>query len=129
MQKLLIEPTDKTPKIVLDPEEGEFLFAGRSIPEDSVDFYQRIYDWLDGNGTQLQGPLQFVFMLEYFNTSSSKCILEVFRRIQTIHEHNSNTSILWMCEEDDEDMIDTGHDYQAILEVPFEIKVEEMLFG
>ncbi|MCE3008324.1 MAG: DUF1987 domain-containing protein [Bacteroidetes bacterium] len=128
MATLYIEPTDKTPKIVLDPEKGEYLFTGRSIPEDSMDFYQKIYDWMDTEGVRLTGSARFVFMLEYFNTSSSKCILEVFRRIQDIHQKNDGVSILWLCEEADEDMIDTGHDYQAILQVPFEIQVQEVLF-
>jgi hypothetical protein len=127
--KLHIESTDKTPKIVFDPEGNEFIISGRSIPEDSVDFYERIYKWLDGEGMDLTGPRKFIFMLEYFNTSSSKCILEVFRRIQELYYKNNEVSIVWMCEEDDEDMIDTGHDYQAILEVPFDIQVEEILFG
>ncbi|MBX3101310.1 MAG: DUF1987 domain-containing protein [Bacteroidetes bacterium] len=129
MSKLNIESTDKTPKIVFDPEGNEFIISGRSIPEDSVDFYERVYQWLDAEGVSLAGPRKFVFMLEYFNTSSSKCILEVFRRIQEIYYKNNEVSIVWMCEEEDEDMIDTGHDYQAILEVPFDIQVEEILFG
>ena len=63
--------------------------------------------------------------LEYFNTSSSKCILDVFKKLETLS--GTEVSVKWYYEEDDEDMLEAGEDYEAIIDLPFEmIEVEEI---
>ncbi|HAW19252.1 MAG TPA: nuclear pore complex subunit, partial [Flavobacteriales bacterium] len=64
--------------------------------------------------------------LEYFNTSSSKCILDVFKKLESVNGKTTIT-INWHYEEDDEDMLEAGEDYQAIINIPFKmIEMEEM---
>ena len=63
--------------------------------------------------------------LEYFNTSSSKCILDVFKKLETLS--GTEVKVNWYYEEDDEDMLEAGEDYQAIIDLPFKmIEVEEL---
>ena len=63
--------------------------------------------------------------MEYFNTSSSKCILDVFKKLESISD--SSVSVKWYYEEDDEDMLEAGEDYEAIIDLSFEmIEVEEL---
>jgi tRNA(Phe) wybutosine-synthesizing methylase Tyw3 len=65
--------------------------------------------------------------LEYFNTSSSKCILDVFKKLEGINKGGSAVTINWHYEEDDEDMLEAGEDYEAIISVPFKmIEIEEL---
>ena len=45
MEVLEIPNTAKTPQISLNPN-GTLLFKGRSIPENSIDFYRPVMDWL-----------------------------------------------------------------------------------
>jgi len=59
--------------------------------------------------------------LEYFNTSSSKCILDVFKKLEIIHKARNDVEIKWYYEEDDEDMLEAGEDYESIIRVPFEM--------
>jgi hypothetical protein len=64
--------------------------------------------------------------LEYFNTSSSKCILDIFKRLQEIIKNGGNVDVTWMYEKDDEDMMEAGQDYQTIVGIPFKmVEVEE----
>ncbi|MFM9005247.1 MAG: SiaC family regulatory phosphoprotein, partial [Flavobacteriales bacterium] len=56
--------------------------------------------------------------LEYFNTASSKCMLDLFRKLESV---NSKTTIQWFYEQDDEDMLEAGEDYEAIVNVPFKM--------
>jgi hypothetical protein len=64
--------------------------------------------------------------LEYFNTSSSKCILDVFKKLEKINTNSNKVVINWYYEEDDEDMLEAGEDYEAIINIPFKmIEVEE----
>ena len=60
--------------------------------------------------------------LEYFNTSSSKCILDVFKKLENLHNKSvAEVVINWYYEEDDEDMLEAGEDYQSILKLPFKM--------
>lgn len=126
MRKIIVQPTPKTPKIVYDPDSYTFVLEGRSIPEDSVGFYRKLYGWVEECGPQLTGSVDFDFRLEYFNTSTSKCLLDLFKMLQThVHSHNPQARIRWYCSEDDPDMAETGEDYAEMLDMKFEIIIEE----
>ena len=121
MEPIIIEGTPKTPSIKFDAREGVFEIKGRSIPENSVEFYKPLNEWLD---QYMQVPLEKTVVnirLEYFNTSSSKCILEVFKRLESIHRSKHDVEINWFYEEDDEDMLEAGEDYDSIIKVPFKM--------
>lgn len=120
-EPLRIEPTHKTPKVYLDPTEKVFEVSGRSIPEDSVGFYKPILDWLDEYGKSPAESTLFKFELEYFNTSSSKNILEMLKKLEEIYQSGNDVKISWYYDEDDEDMEETGEDYKALLSVPVEL--------
>ena len=47
MEPIKIEGTPKTPTVRFDSSAGVFEIRGRSIPENSVEFYKPIVDWLD----------------------------------------------------------------------------------
>ena len=59
--------------------------------------------------------------LEYFNTSSSKCLLDLFKKLENMSKAGREVVIEWHYEEDDEDMSEAGEDYQAIINVPFKM--------
>jgi hypothetical protein len=121
MEPIIIEGTPKTPSIKFDAKDGIFEIKGRSIPENSVEFYKPLNEWLDG---YMQTPLDKTVVnirLEYFNTSSSKCILDVFKRLEAIHRSKHDVEINWFYEEDDEDMLEAGEDYDSIIKVPFKM--------
>jgi hypothetical protein len=122
LEALKIEPTHKTPKVYLDPKENHFELSGRSIPEDSVGFYKKILDWIDEYANQPNAETEFKFELEYFNTSSSKNILELLKKLEKIHQDGrGKVHITWYYDEDDEDMEETGEDYKALLNVPLDL--------
>ena len=50
MESLQLEGNPKTPTVNFDPETGLFELKGRSIPENSIDFYKPLIDWLDRYG-------------------------------------------------------------------------------
>jgi hypothetical protein len=55
--------------------------------------------------------------LEYFNTSSSKCLVEIFRKLEQLQDSGKNVLINWFYEEDDEDMQESGEDFQEIIDI------------
>jgi len=126
MDPIKIEGTPKTPTVSFNAETGVLEIKGRSIPENAVEFYKPLVDWIGSYGDVAKSDSQVNIQLEYFNTSSSKCILDVFKKLESINGKTSIT-INWYYEEDDEDMLEAGEDYQAIINIPFKmIEMEEM---
>ncbi|MBQ2098565.1 MAG: DUF1987 domain-containing protein [Bacteroidales bacterium] len=120
MDSINIEGTPKTPTISFDANTGVIEIKGRSIPENSIEFYKPLVDWLDKFADVAQGTVNVNIQLEYFNTSSSKCILDVFKKLENLQNKNrAEVVINWYYEEDDEDMLEAGEDYQSILKIPF----------
>jgi hypothetical protein len=120
MDSINIEGTPKTPTISFDAETSVIEIKGRSIPENSIEFYKPLVDWLYKFADVAQGVVNVNIQLEYFNTSSSKCILDVFKKLENIqNKSKAEVAINWYYEEDDEDMLEAGEDYQSILKIPF----------
>lgn len=126
MEAISIEGTPKTPTVKFDPATGVLELKGRSIPENSIEFYKPVIDVLDKYASNPKPVTNVNVQLEYFNTSSSKCILDLFKKLEAINNNGSSVTINWHYEEDDEDMLEAGEDYQAIINVPFKmIQIQE----
>lgn len=126
MEKVVIEPTRITPMVNFDPDEGLLEMKGRSSPENSIQFYQRILDSLDeycvSGGDEFTANIAF----EYFNTSSSKCLFDVFKRLSKIENSGKRITINWYYEEGDDDMMEAGEDYSDLLDLNFNFhEIEE----
>ncbi|PLX10664.1 MAG: nuclear pore complex subunit [Marinilabiliales bacterium] len=126
MEPISIEGTPKTPTVNFDAESGKIEVKGRSIPENSIEFYKPLVDWLEAYAGSPASLTEVNVQLEYFNTSSSKCILDVFKKLEVIFKSGNEVVINWYYEEDDEDMLEAGEDYQSIIRIPFKmIEIEE----
>ena len=126
MEPIIIEGTPKTPTVEFNAEEGKVEIKGRSIPENSVEFYNPLIAWLEEYGKNPKEETQVHIQLEYFNTSSSKCILDVFKKLESLAKAGNDIKVNWYYEEDDEDMLEAGEDYQSIIKLPFKmIEIEE----
>lgn len=118
MEILNLEGTEDTPKIILDKKNGIFEISGRSLPEDSAEFYRPVLEWIGNYGAEPNPTTDFVLKLEYFNTASSKLILDVLSALEDI----KGMKILWYYHEDDEDMEEAGQEFSELVEIPFEFK-------
>ena len=126
MEPISIKGSAKRPTVTFDSETGKLEIKGRSIPENSIEFYKPLVDWLDEYAKFSKPYTEVNIQLEYFNTSSSKCILDVFKKLEAVNKGDNKVEINWYYEEDDEDMLEAGEDYQSILKIPFTmIEIEE----
>ncbi|MBX7201504.1 MAG: DUF1987 domain-containing protein [Bacteroidia bacterium] len=123
MDNLFIPQENKTPLVQCNYALGQIQFNGRSIPENSIEFYEPVFKWIDNYVLQPQKETQVNIHLEYFNTSTSKCLLDIFKKLYQMHQAGtSKVLITWIYEEDDEDMLEAGEDYQALIMLPFAMK-------
>jgi hypothetical protein len=123
MKSLSLLPTGNTPFVSFDAAKGSIELKGRSTPENSVEFYEPIMIWLENYVQSPQECTTVEIKFEYFNTSSSKCILDIFKRLSVLQKNGKQVAVNWYYEEDDEDMQEAGEDYSDILGMPFNIKL------
>jgi hypothetical protein len=120
MAALRIEHSDDTPSVILDRENKLFEISGKSMPEDVIDFYQPVLDWLHAYKSDPLDRTIFNFKLIYFNTASSKLILDLLLLLEKIKEAGKDVLVRWHSPENDEDMQEAGEEYSDMVEIEFE---------
>ncbi len=129
MENLYIKGTFKTPTLSFNFEKGELDISGRSLPEHSIEFYKEAMQWLDKYIENPKPETVVNVQLEYFNTSSSKVILDIFKKIELLHSKGNKATVNWYYEEDDTDMQEQGETFAEIIKVPIKhIAVKEFDF-
>lgn len=120
MDRLEIEGTPKTPKIILDPDDGTMIFEGRSNPENASDFFEPVIAWLNEYIKHPAEKTDLKLNLELFNTSSSKYVMEVLRKIRYLADNDHLFNVTWMYEDDDLEMLDTAEAYEMMTGLRFQ---------
>ena len=82
-------------------------------------------EWLEAYSHVIKTDVTLQMKLEYFNTSSSKCLLDFFRKLEAISNRGNKVLVNWYFEKDDEDMMEAGEDYNAIVGLPFVLIEQE----
>ena len=119
MEVIKIAGTEDTPTVILDAQNEIYEISGRSLPEDVASFYDPILGWLDEYSKNPGKKTIFNFKLVYFNTASSKLLLDILMKLEEMHESGNEVLIKWHFPEDDEDMEEAGKEYSDIVDVPF----------
>ncbi|MCB1192984.1 MAG: DUF1987 domain-containing protein [Leptospiraceae bacterium] len=120
MDKIHIEKTKVSPEVLLDFEGGRAEISGESYPENAMNFYKPVFEWIDSI-MQAKKSIHFDFQLEYYNTSSSKCIIDILELLEKYHSEGGKSSVKWYYQEDDDDMLESGEEFSEDLELPFEL--------
>ena len=122
MDKLVIAGTEDTPEIQFDPILNEYFISGRYLPEDVASFYKPVFDWLNSFASAVPENSKFQFKLEYFNTASSKILLDILMRLEEIkNDSNVAIKVIWHYHNEDEDMKEAGEEYSELVEMDFEL--------
>jgi hypothetical protein len=120
MENLDIPGTYKTPAIQLNADDGIMVIEGRSNPENARDFFQPVMDWLEVYVKNPATRTDLRINLELFNTSSSKYLMEILRKIRQLADDDKEFNVTWMYEEDDLEMLDTAEAYEMMTGLRFQ---------
>lgn len=117
MEPIYIDGTNRTPFVSLDPS-GKFKIRGRSIHENPSKFFDPIIDWVTAYLKEPRETTVFDIELEYFNSGSSRYILDILRLLM---EDNFNKKLIinWYYEDGDDDLLERGQYYESILKTKF----------
>ena len=116
MAKFELKETATTPNINFDSVSGILKIEGRSIPENVIDFYHPVLRWIDDYSKTPNEQTEIHLKFEYFNTSSSKRIFDIMKKLEKMAIDSGQKVIInWYYEEDDEDIYFAGNDYKALI--------------
>lgn len=110
MERIKVEPTSYLPLVDFSPE-GKLKLEGRSIPEDANKLFNPLIDFVDQLAVE---QVSLDINLEYFNTASSKKILDMLRHLDANNKVNV-IKVNWYFEEGDDDSIETAEIYEELL--------------
>lgn len=118
MESLQIAKSKDTLAVDFNAETGVLMLEGSSYPENPVAFFERLTDWLTQYVQEIRGPLTMNITIDYLNTSSSKCLLDVLEILEEYYHSGAPATLNWYYEENDEDMQETGKEMCEDLEIP-----------
>lgn len=123
MEVYIQEGSLTTPTVRMDPVKGLIELKGKSIPENSFEFYEPLYNWLNEYSKQPREKTVVDLSMEYFNTSSSKEFMKFFRKLEELHTSGKTEMVIkWRHEEDDEEMMEMGESLKREISIPIEIE-------
>jgi len=115
MRILELEPTKRTPYVRFDLDKGTLEIKGSILLVNPTRFFDTILEYVDEYLLNPQDHTQILLHIEYYNTYASKLLLFVLKKISKLSKQDLKVSLIWLYEEEDEDMYEIGLHFQAIL--------------
>ncbi|MEM6843777.1 MAG: DUF1987 domain-containing protein [Bacteroidota bacterium] len=109
-----------TPHVSFDAQSGHCLLEGESYLEETWEFYGNLVTWLR-TYAKTGRPIHFDIKLTYFNTSSSKGILEVLDFLDEYHQQGGTVVLRWYYPKDDEDLLEEAEVFSEDIDLGMEI--------
>lgn len=110
MEDLFVKGTESIPMVSFKTN-GEIKLEGRALVEDAFKFFQPLITWAkEFNADEINIEIN----LEYFNTSVSKQLLDLFRTFEG-NPNNKSINVKWLYEEGDDEMQESGEIYEDLL--------------
>src|SRR5437016_3783417 len=123
MKPLVINVTEHAPSVNFNAT-GSLEIKGRSITDDAEEFYKQLTGWIDKYGESPAETTTLNIHLDYFNTDSSRRLLDLFKRLEGIYRKGNQVVVNWIYDPGDTDMLEAGEDYRSIIRLPFNLVVK-----
>jgi hypothetical protein len=115
-----VEKTYKTPHLFIDYQSGVIKMSGRCISEYPSEYFKEFINNINEYSKLPKKNTTFDISLEYANTSSIKCILDILKIVENIN--NTSLTINWFYEREDEDILDLGKDFECLISTKMNFK-------
>lgn len=117
MSILEIKSLKRTPYVKFDLDQGTLEIKGSILLDNPSDFFDDVLEYIDEYVLNPQDHTQILLHIEYYNNYASKLLLFILRKLQRLSKRDLKVSLVWLYEEDDEDMYDTGVTYKSSLKM------------
>lgn len=127
INNLQIAATDETPMIDFNSETGVLKMSGTSISHQSDVFFQPIIEWITNYIAVAKPITQLIVEIDFFNISSSKQLLEILYKVKSLQDQNLMVAVEWHYNQEEEDMLELGQDYEMMVRLPFKYVGHELI--
>ncbi|MDT8448389.1 MAG: SiaC family regulatory phosphoprotein [bacterium] len=113
MEPLLIEAGKYTPAVRFDPARRLLELVGESYPENTAQFYAPLFGWIDRFFATLRPGEQVEVVLEiwYFNSSSSKALMDLFDRLLKGRKRGLELRVRWRYDPENQSAKENGEEF------------------
>ncbi|MBL7901391.1 MAG: DUF1987 domain-containing protein [Bacteroidia bacterium] len=118
MARIEIEATGSTPEIILDTEEKTLQIKGICTPENPRLFFDPLFQAME-DVLKTSQKITIEICLDYFNTGSSKCLLNLFYMVSNHPTLKTNSEVNWVIEDSDPDIKESGLLFEEITGLKF----------
>ena len=122
MEDYSLAATKATPSINFNSHNGTLAINGRSIPEDSVSFFEPLQKIIREYLANSLPNNVVNITLDYLNSSSTACLLNVLREFEKLNK-SVNTIVNWHYESEDEDILNIGLNFSELIDLKFNMIV------
>ncbi|MBT3203880.1 MAG: DUF1987 domain-containing protein [Gammaproteobacteria bacterium] len=117
MDTLEIIATKSSPEINFNAQTNVLSIVGESYPENTAQFYEPVFEWLDIYLTELSEQQVTVNMeLIYFNSSSSKALMDIFDILEEASDDGKNIVLNWIYDEENDAALEYGEEFAEDIE-------------
>jgi len=123
MNNIVLQPSREVPYfpgVNFDFEGGKCDLYEESYMEEPYKFYKPILEWLKEFFIH-KDCLEFNFRLTYFNTSTSKVIVEILEILKKSQLAGKSVTVNWYMQNDDPDMLMEIHDFESDSDIKINI--------
>jgi len=121
MENLYIPKTKYTLEVNFDVKKRIFEMNGASYPENAIEFFQPIFDYIQSYITKIRKPISLNLKINYLNTSSTKCLIDILEMLEQHNNEFGNVTINWYYDKDDEDIQEMGEDLLEDFDLPINL--------
>ncbi len=121
MEDLNIEPTKTTFGVRFHSTNGFMEIKGNSYPENAIEFFQPLLDWVRNFTKANRKPVRLVFKVNYFNTSSSKYIFKLMEIFHEYQKRGNKIEVQWQFFQGQEDMLETWQELMGELDMKYQV--------
>ncbi|MBU0934493.1 MAG: DUF1987 domain-containing protein [Spirochaetes bacterium] len=116
---LCIPATISSPEVSFDQDTSCLALKGESYPENSFEFFAPLFSWLESDLPRLK-KLRLEINIPYMNSSSTKCILDIFDLLAEHAGQGNEVTICWYYEEGNDRALELANEFSEDLPLPFE---------
>ena len=111
------------PEVKFDADTGVCEITGESYMESTNTFYLPLINWLEEFMNQKGEKVTLNIKLVYFNTSATKCLLDILELLKKYQDEGGEVEINWFFDKEDPDMVHEVEDFE--IESGIDINLKE----
>ena len=112
MNDIQIPATKNTPEIFSDIARQQLTIKGEAYPENAAQFYAPFFIWLEEYlAAGANHATEVTIDLAYFNSSSSKVLLDLFNRLEQAAGQGHQVVVNWRYHKENDMILEYGEEF------------------